>query len=365
MQSGLFIALYDEKTLGLYLKQGVYGFLMKPVWANRPSSLSRHYAALADYACTRAGTHIFFFLKRKIVYGGVACGSRDRGSFYLNGETSPLGRRANAQLIWDESSRYTPTKKPGVFLVNEAERAQPYLVLFEKNDLTGRWIESDALYWELGRFAYPLPSNSMQGMSFCTLTPGEVALLLELLGKTEKRMPEMTTEKIALGMDRTPFSRELITIQGSWDSEAHLEFMLLADPGLLEELLCGEEYVWCRQVPISPFKPSSMDRADICLYSTKEPIRGGTIPNIVIELKKERADYHAYNQLVRYLHWLRRNTDKAEFEKIRAYLIADSFHIDFGKAELSYEDKIGMYDVKAKKLYPTVPLREKQMKLEV
>ena len=32
MQGGLFIALYDEQTLKLYLNKGVYGFLMKPVF---------------------------------------------------------------------------------------------------------------------------------------------------------------------------------------------------------------------------------------------------------------------------------------------------------------------------------------------
>ena len=31
MEGGLFIALYDEKSLKLYLNKGLYGFLMKPV----------------------------------------------------------------------------------------------------------------------------------------------------------------------------------------------------------------------------------------------------------------------------------------------------------------------------------------------
>lgn len=31
MTGGLFIALYDEDSLKLYLDKGVYGFLMKPV----------------------------------------------------------------------------------------------------------------------------------------------------------------------------------------------------------------------------------------------------------------------------------------------------------------------------------------------
>ena len=55
MEGGLFIALYDEDTLKLYLNKGIYGFLMKPVNEEAPSSRSKHYAALADYACAREG----------------------------------------------------------------------------------------------------------------------------------------------------------------------------------------------------------------------------------------------------------------------------------------------------------------------
>ena len=48
MQGGLFIALYDEKSLKLYLQKGLYGFLMKPVFSQVSSSRSKHYAVLAD-----------------------------------------------------------------------------------------------------------------------------------------------------------------------------------------------------------------------------------------------------------------------------------------------------------------------------
>ena len=181
MQGGLFIALYDEQTLKLYLNKGVYGFLMKPVFTETPSSRSKHYAVLADYACSREGTDVFFFLKRKIVYGGKIYGNKDAGSFYLNGENSPLGKKAKAPLFWDESSRYIPSDKKGVFRVNGSDKAQPFILQFIQNKDTGKYIISDDLYFELGKYPYPLPSNSMQGMGFCTLTPGEVSTLLKLI----------------------------------------------------------------------------------------------------------------------------------------------------------------------------------------
>ena len=61
--SGVFIALYDQETLKLYLEKGIYGFLMSP--ENQESPRSKHYNALADYSCLRKGQHVFFFLKGK------------------------------------------------------------------------------------------------------------------------------------------------------------------------------------------------------------------------------------------------------------------------------------------------------------
>jgi len=187
MNGGLFITLYDDKTLSLYLKNGIYGFLMKPVFNKKPSNRSMHYAALADYACSREGTHVFFFLKRKIVYGGTVIGNTQSASFYLNGDTSPLGRKANASLFWDESKRYISTERKGVFKVNGIEKAQPFILQFTPvNELTGKMIVSDELYLELGQYPYPLPSNSIQGMSFCTLTPGETEIALNLFCASDK-----------------------------------------------------------------------------------------------------------------------------------------------------------------------------------
>ena len=84
MNGGLFVALYDEDSLKLYLNRGLYGFLMPPVLANRPSSRSRHYNVLADYACSREGSAVFFFLKRKIVYGGRIYGNETAAYFFFN-----------------------------------------------------------------------------------------------------------------------------------------------------------------------------------------------------------------------------------------------------------------------------------------
>lgn len=41
--------------------KGLYGFLMKPVMAPKPTAQSRYLAILADYAGSREGTDVFFF----------------------------------------------------------------------------------------------------------------------------------------------------------------------------------------------------------------------------------------------------------------------------------------------------------------
>lgn len=340
MQGGLFIALYDEKTLKLYLNRGVYGFLMKPVYTDTPSSRSKHYAVLADYACSREGTNVFFFLKRKIVYGGKIYGNEDSGSFYINGLNSPLGRKSNANLFWDESPRYEATDKAGVFKVNGSDKSQPFMFQFIKTKDTGKYVVSDELYFELGKYPYPLPSNSMQGMGFCTLTPGEVSALMELIGNSKNKIDFSSCENIQKNGDEQLFDCDLVDIKDDFINEAQLEFTILSTLKPFIDFL-SEDYILCRQVPISPFKPMDMDRADICLYSLSEPIKDGTVPNIVIELKRGKANYKAYEQATRYLKWLEKITTAEEFEKIQAFVIADSFaKIKRNKVDTTYEDKI-------------------------
>lgn len=346
---GLFIALYDEESLKLYLDRGLYGFLMRPVMTSRPTAQSRYYMILADYACSREGTDVFFFLKRKIVYGGKIYGNKNVGSFYLNGDTSPLGREAKAELFWDESVRrkYYSTDKPGVFKITKdgADKAQPFMFQFCPNKYTGKYIVSDDLYFELGKYPYPLPSNSMQGMGFCTLTPGEVKTLTELISHSNKKIEFEGLGEVNKQGIETVFNYNLISLDEDLVNEAQLEFTILASLEPFAAFLT-DDYVLCRQVPISPFKPSEMDRADICLYSMNNPIKNGTIPNVVIELKKEKATKPAYEQVTRYLKWLEAITTPEEFNRVSVYIIAPQIgRIRRHSVELKYQEKIRMYSV--------------------
>ena len=352
IHGGLFIALYDEESLKLYLDKGLYGFLMKPVMTPKPTAQSRYYMILADYACSREGTDVFFFLKRKIVYGGKIYGNKDVGSFYLNGKTSPLGRKADAELFWDESvrSKYYPTDNPGVFKITKdgADKAQPFMFQFVQNENTGKFIISDDLYFELGKYPYPLPSNSMQGMGFCTLTPGEVKTLNELIADTDNRIDFSGLKEVNKSGKETVFRDDLVSLDEDLVNEAQLEFTILASLEPFSEFLT-DDFVLCRQVPISPFKPSEMDRADICLYSMNNPIKNGTIPNVVIELKKEKASKPAYEQVTRYLKWLEAITTQEEFDKVSVYIIAPQIgRIRKSSVELKYQSKIKMYSIENK-----------------
>ncbi len=348
---GIFVVLYDEESLKLYLNKGLYGFLMKPVMTPTPNARGRYYAILADYACSREGTDVFFFLKRKIVYGGKIYGNKDIGSFYLNGKTSPLGRKADANLFWDESrrSRYKETETPGIFIVNNrGERAQPFMLQFFQNENTGKYIVSDELYFELGKYPYPLPSNSLQGMGFCTLTPGEVSTLNNLISNSTQKYVFEGFGEISKSGEEKIFSEDLVSIDDELVNEAQLEFTLLSSLKPFSSFL-NEDYVLCRQVPISPYKPSEMDRADICLYSIKNPINNGTVPNIIIELKRGKADKAAYVQVTRYLRWLDMITTESEFKNIKVYIIAPKIgKIRKKDLNLKYSDKIKLFSIENK-----------------
>lgn len=314
-RSGVFVVLYDVDTLKLYLQKGVYGFLMPPIYES-VGQKSRHYHALGDYACIREGTHIFFFLKRRIIYGGQALGSKKYGSFYINGRYSPLGKSINADLYWDESRRvrYTPTDRPGVFTVPKmrGEKCQPYIIRFrDKIGIKGKAITSDQLYFELGKYSYPLPTNTISGMGFCTMTPGEVDIALNLL-KNEATFyyQSQSTERIEFRGNPLPFEprygfsdiKEGMRIA---INEAHLEAMILANPELLpKDIRPDINSILCRQVPMSPFKPPQwIDKANICIYG--EPyINNGTLPNKIIELKTRTVGKADLEQVTKYLKWL-------------------------------------------------------------
>lgn len=213
-ESGLFITLYDEDTLRLYLDRGVYGAHMIP--EQEPGTRSKHFATMADFACARKDAHVFFFRARRIVYGGQIIGSSDHGAFYINGPYSPIGKKTRAKLVWDESvrKRYAATNKPGIFrrpaLSQGSEKlvCQPYLLMFKDQlGLKGKSIISDKLYFELGKYPYPLPTNSISGMSFCTMTPAEVAATLRLL-RSDSELEEHEThsdETLSLFDDPIPF----------------------------------------------------------------------------------------------------------------------------------------------------------------
>lgn len=331
-QGGLFITLYDEETLKLYLDRELYGQHLPPL-EGEPSPQSNHYPTLADYACARGGNHVFFFLKRRIYYGGQIRGPSNRGAFYINGQKSPLGREADAPVVWDESQRevYGDVGERGLFEVNEDRvRCQPYLILFEdQRDLAGTYVSSDALYFELGEYPYPLPSNTIQGMGFCTLTPGETDILLGLLEEdAEGSVEPVSGEEVELQGDPVPFSPEhMVSDVEDANPESHLEAAVLANPSLLPEALQPDDAALCRQVPISPFKPSQMDRADVC-YFTDDQIRDGTIPNTIIELKNRKAGKKEALQIVRYLRWLHKRLGR-DADEIEVYAYAPGYTSTF------------------------------------
>lgn len=349
LSGGFFITLYDEETLKLYLNQGIFGFLMKPTIT--PSSRSKHYQILSDYSCSREGSDIFFFLKRKIIYGGKIFGNDNYSSFYINGKNSHLGNKIQAPLFWDESNRscYNKTTTEGVFTVRHSEKAQPFIFQFSTNDNTGKYICSDDLYFELGnKYRYPLPSNSMQKMGFCTLTPGEVTCLLDLINNsTDKINYNITPEITKNGNYETKFDKNLVSLDDSFINEAQLEFTILSSLEPFKNFL-QDNYILCRQVPLSPFKPMNMDRADICLYNISCPIQNGTIPNIIIELKKEVADKNAYKQIIRYLRWLEKITTPEEFINIKAYIFSKKFSIKNEDIDSKYNNKIKLYSITEK-----------------
>jgi len=108
--------------------------------------------------------------------------------------------------------------------------------------------------------------------------------------------------------------------------ESHLEASLAANPDLLPDELKPKCRAICRQVAISPFKPSQMDMADLCYYG-KESKGEGTIPEIIIELKDKKAGKGEIMQVIRYLEWLEKlNTVfDVETKDVEMYMYAPAY----------------------------------------
>ncbi|MBD3172976.1 hypothetical protein GF326_10940 [Candidatus Bathyarchaeota archaeon] len=326
-ESGLFITLNSKKTLDLYVSSGVYGELRPPEF-EEVSSHSKHYAALADAASARQDDHVFFFLKRSIIYGGQIIGSKEHGSFIINGPNCPLGRQVGAEVYWDEGERnnYKSTSKPGVFKVNNDKiQCQPYLIKFEdKIGYKGLCIESDELYSELSlKYSHPLPTNAIQGKSFCTITPGETKILLDLLEDgVQKTDPPKDEIKLR---DDPLFFKPNMGIQhlSEAKSKHHHDAMLIANPELLPSKLKPGTSSICRKVPLTPFKPSQMDQADLCYYKLDD-LEDGTIPNTIIETNWKLMGVKKMLKIVKYIGWMKKLLPD-EFDTISYNLLAPGY----------------------------------------
>lgn len=178
MSSGLFILMDGEESVKQCINKGVYGFFMPPVFEDEVNSRSKHYAVLCDYGCCYEGTEIFFFTRRKVFYGGrITKSNGDNPVFYLNGNTSPMGRKSNSEMFVDLSNVQPTTEDEGVYYLGkntrneDRNRALPFVIEFETNELSGKQISSDDLYFELGKYNFPFPSNAIQKLAIVTLTP--------------------------------------------------------------------------------------------------------------------------------------------------------------------------------------------------
>ena len=368
---GFFIMINDanamQKNLRTCLNKGFYGFLMNAAYdKNRSRTLQIPYSVLADYACCKEGTHIFLFSKRTITYGGVVTKSNgDEPVFYLNGNNRLISEEMDIEryINMDELYKDNLTDEEGIYELSgrfgKQLKSMPFVIEFDnKTELSGKQILVDELYFELGKHNFPLPSNSIQGKGMCTLTPYETNLLLKLIDEKGTMIENINDNEITYPKIE-PEKKKIFTNQfiierlekEEWNLEAELEFLLISTGKKIKEIVPEGNYITTRQIPLCPFKPENLDYADICLYDLNKKIKEGAIPNIVIELKKDYANYNAYDQVNKYLRWLEQITTSSEFELINAYIVAKEFKsinyrtLNKKGISLKYKDKINLYSL--------------------
>lgn len=256
------------------------------------------------------------------------------------------------------------TSQEGIYEFNGRYGKQlkeiPFIIEFDnKTELSGKQVSVDELYFKLGNNNFPLPSNSISRKGMCTLTPYETNIILELLaekGKMIKTIDETEIKTPKIHPENKIFFKNKLIIEKldkqDWLVEAELEFLLLAIEKKLKEIVPNGNYIKTRQIPLCPFKPPNyLDYADICLYDADKQIKHGSLPNIIIELKKDDANYKAYEQVTKYLRWLDQITTENEFKLIQAYIIAKEFksmtykNLNRKGITLEYNNKIKLYSL--------------------
>ena len=105
-----------------------------------------------------------------------------------------MGRKSNSEMFVDLSNVQPTTEDEGVYYLGkntrneDRNRALPFVIEFETNELSGKQISSDDLYFELGKYNFPFPSNSIQGIAIATLTPKETEILIDLMKESENKI---------------------------------------------------------------------------------------------------------------------------------------------------------------------------------
>lgn len=330
----LLVTIRDKETLDLYLEEQIFGALVSPP-GTRSLSRTTLYKILANYACARAGTHALFLYKQEIVYAGEIVGNSQFGSFYLNGETSPIGKKAKASLLWDESVRYVGTPRPGIFKVRRKDKCQPAVILFNFNPgLTRRCISADDFYLRLASYPYLLPSKVRTDLGVWTLTPGETQVALDMFSVSPRILePLKVPLQVVKGDNPILFDKrygvkdlETAYAGNELSSKEHLQFSIISNSQLLPASL--RPFVSdaiCIQVPLSPPTPYPIDRSDICYYVGDDMINDWTLPNRIVSLKTGPANERDVEQVEIQMKWLKRIAEPAAFQRIKAYLFAPSF----------------------------------------
>jgi len=354
-ECGHFITINDRASLGLSLRNGIFGSFMK-----RKTGTRVHYDTLADYACTRKGMHVFFFMEKQIIYGGIVAGqshNEPHGAFILNDQLG-LFRNIDAPLVWDVA-------------IPDADEPKciPYLIQFEQGNIpTGTSIEADDYYFKLSRFHHPLPTNSIHDRSFCPMSPFETRCLLELLEGSDHQFPfdapRMDFPKEEAVHYEPQHGRQLVEHWSGVVPESIAEFLICGDSSLLGHKIGRlDSMSVCRQVPMPPSKPPIwMYRGDVCYYS-ESSVADGSLPNVIVELKKQRATKDDVGQVERYLMRINQLGEidaglYSNIDKIRVYLVAPGLD-DECRISSQYEDRISLVDIRSWKEFAGSHMQER------
>lgn len=324
--AGYIFTLDSEESLKRCFQDGVYGTFIKHPQTNHWGI--HHEGTFADYMGMKPGDNVYFFIKRKIYGIGVIINIQDECK-YLNYPDALIPnpeKHKNKTLLYnlgelsynqrcicfftpypnffklgvdiDEVLLSNPNSfkmlrafwKLSFIKIDDIENKALFDIILKRNEFA---INDSKEIYSFNNQVHSTVNSTKNLNQYWISSNTIIQYALDSAGKIRH---EMAIESALVDL----ITKNKVNIFGKWDYLSH-------------------------QVIASPFKPVDyMDKMDIFGYRYIEGFK--TVSKyLTIELKKDKSDKDAINQVMKYVDWISQEYAFGDYNMIEAFIVAYEF----------------------------------------